>query len=83
MLELDKLLELVEQVDAMQEQEKTILYSSDFHKYALEQYLNIKIESDDLIVSTVVGMLRLVRASSIVTRPIMENQMFIVEGLNV
>lgn len=82
MLELNKFLELVEKVSATQEQERTILYSSEIQKSALEQYLGIKIESDDCIVtSTKIGSVRLVRASDVVIGEIGANQIFLVDGM--
>ena len=74
---LDKITEVVDRLKAVERQEKTIFYSSEMHKSALEQYFNVQIDSDDYIVDTIIGKVRLVRAKDIDTK----NQIFVIDWI--
>ena len=78
---LDKITEVVDRLKAVERQEKTIFYSSEMHKSALEQYFNVQIDSDDFIVENLEGKFRLVKASSTLSAIVDENRMFVVDGI--
>lgn len=77
---LNEITEVVNRLEAVERQEKTIFYSSEMHKSSLEQYFNIQIDSDDFIVENLEGRFRLVEASSTLEKiGVSANAMFVVD----
>ena len=77
----EQLTEVVDRLKAIERKEKTIFYSSDTHKTALEQLFNVHIDSDDLIVENMEGRFRLIKSTSLISALGTENTMFVVDGI--
>ena len=77
----EQLAEVVERLKAVERKWKTIFYSSDVHKTALEQLFNVQIDSDDLIVENLEGKFRLIKPTSLISALGTENTMFVVDGI--
>ena len=77
----EQLAEVVERLKAVECKWKTIFYSSDVHKTALEQLFNVQIGSDDLIVENLEGRFRLIKSTSLISALGTENTMFVVDGI--
>lgn len=78
---LDQLIEMVNNTQVVERTEKTIFYSSETHKSALEQCFNVRIDSDDFIVNSLEGRFRLIKTLGVMDICGLKEQLFVIDGI--